>query len=231
MSVPVYAFSEIAHDLRIGAGPPGQRGLDGYVPDHVKREVPKTIHFIWIGSELPENYRRNVLTYVRNNPSYVVCLWTDRPCVFGEVRLCRIDALPMSARAIYDSASSWVEKADVARYEIVFAEGGIYCDIDSVSLRPFDSLLLSPFVCYVPSWHNVSNAVFGFPAQSTFLDFVLKSLWRTRDPSIFDDVPQRTGPTFFTACLAVARADEIRFVDVCALIIRTDDGYTYHTKD
>ena len=52
----------------------------------------------------------------------------------------------MSHRDLYDAETNWGAKADIARYEIVYQHGGVYCDIDSQSLKPFDGKLRHAFV-------------------------------------------------------------------------------------
>ena len=40
-------------------------------------DIPKIIHFIWIGSKLPEKYIANINTYITNNPGYEIWIWHD----------------------------------------------------------------------------------------------------------------------------------------------------------
>jgi mannosyltransferase OCH1-like enzyme len=135
----------------------------------------------------------------------------------------------MFSRVLYERETNWGSKADIARYEIIYSCGGIYCDIDSVSLRPFDDLFERPFVAGIlHTWNNVSNAVFGFPRHSSFLAFVLRSLTLATHHA---EIPSRTGPTFFTTCVVSANDSRIRIIDQGLLIQRSTTGYSYHTCD
>src|SRR4051794_40264554 len=41
--------------------------------------IPKTIHYIWIGGDLPEHYAADMIRTSEMNPEYRVKLWTDSP--------------------------------------------------------------------------------------------------------------------------------------------------------
>ena len=55
----------------------GGGGVGGGVDvggDHI---VPSIIHFIWIGSVVPEKYVKNMLTYYEKNSVYIIYFWHD----------------------------------------------------------------------------------------------------------------------------------------------------------
>lgn len=192
-------------------------------------EVPEKLHFIWVGSPLPEKYRANVEGFARDNPSYRVTLWVDCETFPPEgVSVEQVGDLRMSHRDLYDAETNWGAKADIARYEIVYQHGGVYCDIDSQSLKPFDGRLRHAFVgATLNTWHNLENGMFGFSRGSTFLRFVLDNLVHAR---CHDNVPARTGPTFFTTCFLSANDDRIRIYDQDSLNMG-HAGYAHHTAD
>ena len=37
-----------------------------------KSLVPKILHFMWIGSQVPEKYQENIIVWRNNNPTYEV---------------------------------------------------------------------------------------------------------------------------------------------------------------
>ena len=191
--------------------------------------LPKTIHFIWIGSPLPDKYRANVVSYVRHNPTFAIHLWTDRETApVDGVTVQPITETVRIASDLYYAEHNMGAKADIARYEIVHREGGIYCDIDSVALRPFDETFDTAFVpIELQTWKNVNNAIFGFPRGSTFLAFVLDCLRHTRSETM---VERRTGPTFFTTCFVSADDDRIRTLPH-AVVNRDMASYTFHSND
>ena len=47
--------------------------------------------------------------------------------------------------------------------QVVFKFGGIYLDTDTISVRPLHHHLRNSFVAFSLQWHNIQNAIFGFP--------------------------------------------------------------------
>jgi len=168
--------------------------------------VPKKIHFVWIGKEIPENYQANIITFVELNPLYEVILWTEI------ISIDVIENLPgvivkdifkeiseYTVKDLFDKEDNMGAKADIIRYEILYRNGGVYYDTDSICVKPLNDVLTHSFVSSrVDEYHNVNNSVFGFPKGSRFLEFVLRLLrWNIlKDPNAW--VPQKTGPVFFS---------------------------------
>lgn len=216
--------------------------------------VPRSIHFIWIGSPIPRKYAHNVERFAEHNGplGYAINLWTDHPAEPIEGVVVRDASAPhLLNRKLYDAESNWGAKADILRYEIVYAEGGIYNDIDAISLKAFDpAVFAGAFVSHTfEPWNNLTNAVFGFPAGHPFLKFVIDSMG---DAAGEGDVARRTGPIFFTdrfvtwygagrgswRDVCAAASERIRMVHQDLLIYpkHTNEknrsvGYTYHTND
>jgi hypothetical protein len=87
------------------------------------------VHMIWLGSEMPERYKRNKQTFEK--AGYRVKVWTE--------------PMPgMVNRDIYDRMTTWAGKSDVMRLEILLKYGGLYTDTDSylVSRFPTDRNLV-----------------------------------------------------------------------------------------
>lgn len=179
--------------------------------------IPKLVHFIWIGSPIPEKYVLGILKLRAHNPGYRFVLWTDSRSVFDHadhafaVHLANFQtvvevhhSLPrLRNRDLFDAETNMGAKADILRYELVYLFGGIYLDVDHDSLGPgsLPPAMQRPFVQVSgPPWYNTTNSDFGFGVQSPFLFYVIAAL---RDPRLrlLTDIPSRTGPTFFTTCV------------------------------
>ena len=207
------------------------------VDTYVTTIVPRRLHLIWIGSTLPDWYRANVESYVAQNPTYEITLWIDMPCAPVAGATARLVAdFPMRHRAIYQNAPNVGLKADILRYEVIYALGGVYTDIDSRCLRPFDETLQHPFVvAHEPQHGCLTNAIFGFPERSPFLRFVLDCL--PDNYAKYTWVPARTGPHFFTACVLsyAVLAQRMRVFDYQVFMPTADDNadaaFTVHTHD
>lgn len=87
------------------------------------------VHFIWIGSPLPQKYAMNILSYSKQ---FDIRVWTQP-----------LDN--MVNRDIYDRMHSFAGKADILRLEILYNFGGLYTDVDSRLLRelPLDNDLIT----------------------------------------------------------------------------------------
>jgi FkbM family methyltransferase len=148
--------------------------------------IPRTIHFIWLGSE-PRAALLNTIERARVlNPDWDVRLWRDD------------DLDWLENRSWFDSSSTYAGRANIARYEIVLRHGGLYVDADFEFLRPmndlhvaFEGLLLAP-----QGPGNFNNAFFGAPAGHPLVARLVERV----GPSIAKDptaITQTTsGPEF-----------------------------------
>lgn len=99
--------------------------------------VPRTLHRVWIqGRDLPEPLAACGRTWERLHANWEHKLWTDD------------DLGWLENRDVYDRADEIVAghhvgqfRANIARYEILWREGGVYVDCDAEALRPIDPLL------------------------------------------------------------------------------------------
>lgn len=156
-------------------------------------EIPRVLHMIWIGSSMPDRYMRNVVDFMRHNPTWEVRLWTDFIFAAAPARL--------RNRDLFDAETNVAAKVDLLRYEIVYQNGGVYLDADTLSLGAgsLDRMTSSFLTVSGPPWWNTGNAQFGFAKGSEFLAYVIE---QARDPRVRmrNSIPERTGPTFLTTC-------------------------------
>lgn len=107
-------------------------------------EIPKVIHFIWLGSApFPSASIKNVKGWIDNHPGWRVKFWTDQghaaPDDRMEVR--SFDLFPLEELAdLYQRTSSFVERSQILRYAILLSEGGTFIGHDTVCLKAIDSL-------------------------------------------------------------------------------------------
>ena len=92
--------------------------------------IPKIIHQIWLGSPLPEKYKQFQQSWKLYHPDWQYLLWTEKEIEeFGLVNI-----------NLFRASKNYGQKADIARYEILYRIGGLYVDTDFECLRPFDVL-------------------------------------------------------------------------------------------
>jgi mannosyltransferase OCH1-like enzyme len=90
--------------------------------------IPKIVHHIWLGSPLPELYKKFRQTWMDHHPDWQFMLWTEK----------EIEEFGLNNKDQYDASINYGQKSDIARYEILYRLGGLYVDTDFVCLRPFD---------------------------------------------------------------------------------------------
>jgi hypothetical protein len=157
-------------------------------------EIPRNLHMIWIDTPLPDKYCKNVRDFAAHNPGWRVKLWGDK--TIGPI------VQRMRNRDLFEAETNVAARVDLLRYELIYQEGGVYLDADTLSLGEGSlSRMTSAFVTVSgPPWWNTGNAQFGFARGSEFLDYVISN---ARDPRVraCSDIPERTGPTFLTTCV------------------------------
>ena len=95
-----------------------------------KNPVPKILHFIWLGGEIPEHYITNINDWSKKNPNFEIRTWTDEDA----------ENFDMKNRKLFDEAENFGMKSDILRYEILYKYGGVYLDTDFFCLQPLDDL-------------------------------------------------------------------------------------------
>lgn len=89
-------------------------------------QIPKIIHFIWLGSSLPKPYRENIEDWKQKNKTFDIKIWSDEE---SEKFLKN-----KNSYSTFINSKSFGVKSDVLRYEILNSEGGLYVDTDFLCL-------------------------------------------------------------------------------------------------
>jgi hypothetical protein len=112
--------------------------------------IPKALHFIWMGKDLPKKYIRNIAFWAARNRDYSVNIWTDKPMTITRAMTTHDDIRQFPHRVRLFSELAGVSKAhrsiiaremngpynnlaaasDVLRLLILYTEGGVYLDTD-----------------------------------------------------------------------------------------------------
>ena len=97
--------------------------------------IPRIIHQTWDSTAVPRTFLPWMSSWTRHHPHWQHWFWTpeDIRCLFRR-RYARLAYL-------YESYPTQLQRADVMRYFILHAFGGVYVDLDVESLRPLDPLL------------------------------------------------------------------------------------------
>ena len=92
-------------------------------PAH-EAEIPKVIHTVWLGEEMPKEYSDYMEQWRVLNPEYEVKVWSEE------------DIPSLGIQHLVDQALTYAGKADVMRFHILRDHGGYYIDTDMKPLRP-----------------------------------------------------------------------------------------------
>lgn len=202
--------------------------------------VPEILHFVWIGSTVPQKYVENVSRFRDHNPTYRIILWVDRenePIPGVEMML--VDSSAFVAAETYDRAKGI--KHDILRLEVIYKYGGIYSDIDAISLRALDDNFKKPFLSYEPEyWKDIAGGFIGCAAGDQFVGFCLHNMkahfeWAGSmgffEPSV-PNVMRLASGVYILACLfCFDDLSEMQFINQYYTIIPNTIGYSYQTND
>ncbi|MCC6982799.1 MAG: glycosyl transferase [Bauldia sp.] len=124
--------------------------------------IPKIIHQTWKTDEVPAKFAGWVESWRRLNPGYEYRLWTDR-MLLDFVAEKYPDFLP-----VYAAYPQPIMRADAGRYLLLHHFGGIYADLDTECLAPFDPIMDEDRVVLAheppTNWaqHNIASRAFSF---------------------------------------------------------------------
>jgi mannosyltransferase OCH1-like enzyme len=94
----------------------------------------KKLHFIWLGSPMPEHLSANILEWRRLHPDWQTYIWTEK-----NLPILRNSDLYQRAPELVPRDALYQFRADIARYELLYDFGGFYADVDTRPLQPIDS--------------------------------------------------------------------------------------------
>jgi len=158
--------------------------------------IPKIIHQIWLGGELPERFKGFQQSFRRLHPGWEYRLWGDT----------QAQQLEMSNRELFDRSPNYGSKSDLMRYEILFNYGGLYADVDFECLKPFDLLHRSlDFYTGVAYERHalLFNGLIGAAPRHPVIGRCLESAGaeggKAGAPEA-DRIMDSTGPEYFTRC-------------------------------
>jgi len=114
--------------------------------------IPKVMHQIWFGNDIPPLYMHYLNECKKLHPDWEFKMWNAKD----------IAELKLEYQDLYDKSRNYPGKADIARYEILYRFGGVYRDIDVKCLRPIDDLnhkydFYVPIEFPVANWQGVLN--------------------------------------------------------------------------
>lgn len=142
--------------------------------------IPRTLHFIWVGDE-SKRPSRCIQSWIDLHPGWKIRIWGNQDLA-GRTWFNRAHMEAMAAR-------EWNGVADMMRWEILFDEGGVLVDADSVCLKALPDWILEceAFAC----WENelirpglIAAGYFGTVPRNPFLAQIIDAI--QRKPTVVD---------------------------------------------
>ncbi len=170
-------------------------------------KIPPKIHFVWLGSDLPLSAQRSIQSWQIHHPGWEIQVW-------GDVEAEKFEWSNKRSKETFQHATSFAEKSDILRYEILYQYGGIYSDTDVICVRPFHDLLMQNLEFFAGVEVNLvssvtknplhlGTAIIGAAKNSAVLKCCIDNqLGAHEAPNVH--ILNRTGPGMFTrACSSI----------------------------
>jgi len=151
--------------------------------------IPKILHQIWLGGEMPE-FEKQLTRQLREtlDKDWEYILWGDED-IYKLKQFKNIDA--------FLATPNYGQRSDILRYAILNEIGGVYMDTDFILINQFNDLLDLDFFCGVAydSTPTVFNGLIGCVPNDPIINATLNH----DRPIVYDDAMRlmdATGPFF-----------------------------------
>ena len=129
--------------------------------------IPKNLHMVWLGGDLPARYNRLIESWKRHHPDWNFKIWGDKDA----------ESFGMINKVAYDTVPNKGVKSDIFRYEILYRHGGLYVDTDFECIKPFDDLLYLDL--FGGGWSKTpcfANGLMGCKPNDTFIGIIINEI-------------------------------------------------------
>lgn len=152
--------------------------------------IPLTIHFIWLGGDIPPKYLDNSSDWADINPEFKIQWWTDET----------VAGFDFPQKELFEGVKNVGAKSDILRYAVLLKHGGLYVDTDFLCLDNFYELNRSVSfysgIC-LEKEPQINNGIIGCEPGHPIIQACLDTLDVPLDPTI-SEVMCQTGPWHFT---------------------------------
>ncbi|MEN6461049.1 MAG: glycosyltransferase [Syntrophomonas sp.] len=149
---------------------------------------PRIFHRIWLGKKsMPGEFVEYGNTWLKHHPNWQMWLWNDH------------NIIPLQNQQVYGTASSVVQKVDIARYEILYNFGGIYIDCDFECLRNIEDLLVGvEAFAASESKGIISNGIMGCKPGHQIFKLLIDNLPCSINDHRHEHITEQVGPGYVT---------------------------------
>lgn len=195
--------------------------------------IPKKIHYIWFGrGEKNDRVKHCIESWKKYLPDYEIIEWNE-------------DNFDVNyndfTRQAYEN-KKWAYVADVARFYILYNEGGIYMDTDVEIYKPLDEFLGQEGFIGFEDIHYLSTATIGAEKGNPVIKYLL-DFYNCIDFKLYDVWTdyikfQETSPCIVTNLFQLLGLDRDKNIEQSikhfkiyprSYFFTKDEGYTYHS--
>lgn len=154
-------------------------------------QIPKIFHRIWVGNKpMPQEFLEYGETWKKHHSDWEMKLWTDE------------NMIPLKNQEGYDKAVQLAQKADIARYEILYHFGGVYLDCDFECVKNIEPLLkgIQAFAASEDGYY-ISIGIMGCVPKSEIFKFIIDHIEESMLEYNEQPINVQTGPVFVTRLL------------------------------
>lgn len=142
--------------------------------------MPKYMHRIWMGSDMPERYARYGELWQDLNPDLTLWDWTEEEILDSswQNNLVLHDLYKKSKQPGADLTAYYTQVADVVDYELIHKFGGWYFNVDMKPIKSLDTLDFNPAMTALAmedDIHPVNMAMYG-PSASGLMARIIQLL-------------------------------------------------------
>jgi mannosyltransferase OCH1-like enzyme len=171
-------------------------------------KIPKIMHFVWLGSPLPDAFKDYILSWARvhEGHGWKFKLWTDED----------VKNFKLINQEFYDATDSYGVKSDLLKWEIIYRYGGVYLDVDFECYQLLDDLhytydfytAIQPLdTQYLQLGAAVFAACPGHPILKHCIE-TIKNDWNKKG------APAKSGPIHFTRSFFVTAGKTPSLTDI-----------------
>ena len=168
---------------------------NNYKDTIITNSIPKIIHQIWIGSPLPDKYKKWCNSWKKINPDWKYILWNEDDI---------LSILTAEQKYIYLNSQNYGVKSDYGRYVILEKFGGVYCDTDFECVKPLDEISNSTtfFAGNIFSYRpQVNNAILGVVPHHPLFQLILQTINNPITSNNAMSILESSGPIFLTTLI------------------------------
>lgn len=158
--------------------------------------IPKTIHQIWIQGfdKAPVRLQKYSIHCENVNNNFEHIIWDD-----NSIRELLINKFGQKYLKTYDSYTIFAQKADFARYAILYTYGGIYLDMDMICRKNLEPFLSNTLFFTTDSFYIFSkrylNGIIGVVPNHPVFKIIFEKAFERKYQS--NNVTYSTGTKLF----------------------------------